>query len=89
MIKADKIGDEMYLSFVNEHLIKGKAYFSDPIKKVNLDIGLKKMKKFRKTVSFMKEDRHTFGVILGEEENLEKAFRYTVTSMPLTVAFPD
>ena len=39
LMKVDKIGDEIYLSFVNEHLIKGKADFSDPIKKVNLDIG--------------------------------------------------
>ena len=27
LIKADKIGDEMYLSFVNERLIKEKANF--------------------------------------------------------------
>ena len=32
LIKADKFGDEIYSSFVNEHI------------KVNLDIGLKKMK---------------------------------------------
>ena len=39
LMKADKIGDEMYLSFGNERLIKEKADFSNPIKKVNFDIG--------------------------------------------------
>ena len=29
----------MYLSFINDYLIKGKAGLSDTIKKVNLDIG--------------------------------------------------
>ena len=61
LIKAGKIGDEMYLSFVNERLIKGKANFFDPIKKVNLDTGLKKTKKIRKAVSVIKERRQGFG----------------------------
>ena len=60
MIKADKIGDEMYLSFLNERRIKGKAEFFDPVKKVNLDIGLKKTKRIRKAVSVMKEDGKAF-----------------------------
>ena len=37
----------------------------------------------------MKEDRQPFGVILGEEVNLEEAFRYHVTSVQLSLAFPD
>ena len=65
MIKADKIGDEMHLSFVNDCLIKGKADFFDPIKKVNHDIGFKKTKEILKVVSVMKKDRQTFGVVLG------------------------
>ena len=65
MIKVDKIGDEMHLSFVNDCLIKRKADFLDPIKKVNLDIGLKKTKKILKAVSAMKEDRQAFELMLG------------------------
>ena len=57
LIIADKIGDEMYLSFVNKRLIKGKANVFDTMKKVNLDIELKKTKKVRKAVSVMKGDR--------------------------------
>ena len=77
------------LSFVNECLLKGKADFFDPIKKVNLDIRLKKTKKIRKAVSVMKKDRQAFGVILGEKVNLEGWFRYPVTSVPLSLALLD
>ena len=65
MIKAYKIGDEMYFSSVNECLIKGKANHLDSIKEVNLDIGLKKTKKIRKAVSVIKEDRPAFVIMLG------------------------
>ena len=61
----------------------------DPIKKVNLDIGLKQTKKIRKIVLVMKEDRQVFGVMLGGEVNLEEAFRHRVTSVPLSLAFSD
>ena len=37
----------------------------------------------------MKEDRQEFGVMLGEEMNLEEAFQYPVASVPLSLAFPD
>ena len=86
-INADKIGDEMYLSFINECRTKGKADFFDPIKKVNLDKGLKKMKRIRKAVSVMKEDGLAFGIMLGEEANLEEAFPYPVTSVALSLGF--
>ena len=86
-INADKIGDEMYLSFINECRTKGKADFFDPIKKVNLDKGLKKMRRIGKAVSVMKEDGLSFGVMLGEEANLEEAFPYPVTSVALSLGF--
>ena len=86
-INADKIGDEMYLSFINECRTKGKADFFDPVKKVNLDKGLKKMKRIRKAFSVIKEDGLAFGVMLGEEANLEEAFPYPVTSVALSLGF--
>ena len=53
MIKGDKFGDEIYSSFVVEHL------------KVNLDIGLKKAKKTWNVVLVIREDKQAFGVRLG------------------------
>ena len=38
LVKVDQTGDEMYLSFINDCLIKGKAGIFDTVKKVNLDI---------------------------------------------------
>ena len=67
LMKAYKIGDEMYLSFVNNCLIKRKAYFFDPIKKINLGIGVKKIKKIRKVVSAMKEVGKVWGNVGGRE----------------------
>ena len=72
MIRADKIGDEMHLSFVNDCLIKGKADFFDSIKKVNHDIGFKKTKKILKAVSVMKKDRQTFGVVLERRNETKR-----------------
>ena len=63
LIKAGKIGDEMHLLFINDRLRKGRADFFDPIKRVNLDIGLKKTKKDSES-SFSHE---VFGVMLGEK----------------------
>ena len=69
-------------------ILRKEKHFSDQIKKVNLDKELKKTKIVQKAVSVMKEDRQAFGVILGKEVNLEDAFRYPVTSVPLNLAFP-
>ena len=55
----------MSLSFVIERLIKRKVNFSDQIKKVSLDVELKKTEKVRKEVSAMKEVRQ---VIWGNVE---------------------
>ena len=55
LIKADKIWDKLYFSFVNGYVTKRKFDFFDPIKKINPEIGLKKTKKIRKSVSIMKE----------------------------------
>ena len=37
----------------------------------------------------MKEDRQVFGLMLGKEVNLEEVFRYPVTSVPISLTFPD
>ena len=63
LVKADKIGNEMYLSFISDCLIKGKAGLFDTIKKVNLEIEI--TKKIWKVVSVMKEARQVSGLMLG------------------------
>ena len=83
MIKTDKIGEEMHLPLVNDCLIKEKAA---TIKKINLDVGLKKTKKKLENI-FSHERR--FEVSWAKEVNLEEVFQYHVIPVPLSLALPD
>ena len=58
----------MYLPFVNERLLKGKADFFDALRKVNLAIGLKIIKDSEDSFSNEKE-RGEFRVMLWEVLN--------------------
>ena len=86
-ITASRIGDEMYLSFVNERLIKGKVDFSEQFEKVSFDIELRKRKRFGKQFQLWKKIGKGFGVMLGKEVNLIDTFWYPATSVSLNLAF--
>ena len=63
----------MYSSFLNESLVKRKTDFLSQLKRLILAKDQTK-KEIQKVVSGMKEDRQAFGVMLGEEINLEETF---------------
>ena len=42
LLDAEKIGNSNYLEFAAERIVKGKKKFFDPIKKSNLDTGIKR-----------------------------------------------
>ena len=42
LLDAEKIGNSKYLELVAERLVKGTKKFFDPIKKTNLDTGVKR-----------------------------------------------
>ena len=90
LLNASEIGDEKYLSFVQERLVKGstKSIF-DPIKKSNIKTNIEKKRKTNKVISVLKEDKQAFGIIAGKPTNLQEAFSYPITSLPLSIAFPD
>ena len=50
----------------------------DPIKKVNLNIGLKKTKEIRKAVSIIKEDRQAFGGNVRERSEPRGGVRISI-----------
>ena len=52
--------------------MKGTKKFFDPIKKANLDTGIKRKPRANK-VSAIKEDRQAFGMVLSENIDLEEA----------------
>ena len=72
LLGAEKIGNSNYLEFVTEKLVKETKKFSDPIKKTNLDTGIKRKLRANKA-SAIKEDRQAFRIFLSENIDLEEA----------------
>ena len=75
LLDADKIGNSKYLEFVAERLVKGTKKFFEPIKKANLDTGIKRKPQANKTPA-IKEGRQAFGMVLSENIDLEEALQY-------------
>ena len=67
---------------------KRNSWHFDPIKKVNLDIGLKKMKKIQKAVLVMKEDRPAFGEMLWERSEPRRGISlpYYISAIKLSIS---
>ena len=88
LLDAEKIGNSKYLEFVAERLVKGTKKIFDPIKKTNLDTGIKRKPRANKA-SAIKEDRQAFGIVLSENIDLEEALQYPLTKFPLNLATPE
>ena len=83
LLDAKKIGNSKYLEFVAERLVKGTKSFFNPIKKTNLDTGIKRKPRTNKA-SAIKEDIQAFGIVLSEYIDLEEALQYPLTTFPLS-----
>ena len=86
LINSGERGNELLKAFIQTRLIGGTVKFYDPIKKVNLDTGLKKKKNENKVLSSVKQDRQAFGRIISNNKDLEIAFSYPITDLPLSIA---
>ena len=86
LINSGERGNELLKGFIQTRLIDGTVKFYDPIKKVNLDTGLKKKKNENKVLSSVKQDRQAFGMIISNNIDLEIAFSYPITDLPLSIA---
>ena len=60
LLNADSIGNEKYLKFITERLVKGTKRFFESIGKLQIAFGTKSKKKISKAISVIKEDRHAF-----------------------------
>ena len=89
LLNPDSIGNEKYLSFVTERLVKGIKGFFEPVAKLQIALGIKNKNKTSKAISVTKEDSHAFGVILGKDIDLNEALKYPITSTPLSIGNPD
>ena len=68
--------------------MKGTKKFFDPIKKTNLDTGIKRKPRANKA-SAIKEDRQAFGIVLSENIDLEEALQYPLTTFALSLTIPE
>ena len=80
-----KTGNSKYLEFVAERPVKGTKKFLDPIKKTNLDTGIKRKSRANKT-SAIKEHQQAFGIVLRKNIDLEEALQYPLTIFLLSLA---
>lgn len=87
--KAADLGNSKFKEFVQTRLVRHEVDFFSPIKKNNLQTGLKKKKPKSKEVSILKEDRQAFGLLLGKEADLHESFQYPITTYPLSIASAD
>ena len=56
---------------------------------LQIALGIKSKKKTAKAISVIKKDRQAFGVILGNKIDLSEAFKYQISSIPLSIRNPD
>eukprot|EP00794_Sanderia_malayensis_P001642 gene1642-1825_t len=88
LLNPPKLGNEKCKEFVQDRLVEGKVDFFQPIKRLMLSTGLKKVKKQPKAVSILKQDRQAFRTLLTKSINLETAFQHPLTEVPLSLATP-
>ena len=89
MLSASITGNDLFLSFVDERLIKGTKSFFAPIKKVKLNTGIIRVKKPIKAISVLKEDRQAIGLIISKSVSLKEAFSFPITAVPLSISTPE
>ncbi|MAG85790.1 MAG: hypothetical protein CMB97_00015 [Flavobacteriaceae bacterium] len=89
MLKASETGNEAFLTFVSERLVAGSKSFFAPIKRLKLNTGIVAKKKTIKAISVLKEDCQAFGLIVSKSLSLEEAFRFPITTFPLSIATPE
>ena len=59
------------------------------IQKVNLDTGIKRRKQAARAIAVLKEDIQAFGLLVEKSLSLEETLQYPITSVPLSLAYPD
>ena len=84
--RAFDLGLSQYKAFITDRLVNGTIDFYAPIRKNKLQTGIKKIKKSRKAEDVLKEDCQAFGTIISKALTLEEAFKYPITSLPLSIA---
>ena len=86
MMGAAKLGSKQYENFTKECLVIGSKGYFEPIARNKVCTGIEKKKKAPKAVQILKEDRQAFGLMVSKSVNMEEAFNYPITTVPLAIA---
>ena len=85
VLAAPNIGNEKYEAFVKERLVDGSKSIFIKIKKTKIKYERAKTKRLPQENSVLKEDLAAFELIISKSINLETAFKYPITSLPLSL----
>ena len=87
MIHVGTVCDEKLKEFIKNRLHYQNEDLFSPIKRCNLDTGIKKKKKTTPAaMTVLKEDFQAFGFTISKAINIEEAFSYPITSVPFSIA---
>ena len=90
MIRVGTVCDEKLKEFIKNRLHYQNEDLFSPIKRCNLDTGIKKKKKTTPAaMTVLKEDFQAFGFTISKAINIVEAFSYPITSVPFSIATRD
>ena len=88
LLQSSELGNKMHLSFVKKRLVEGEKSIFEPISKSNIKTSNEK-KKLQKN-DFRSEGRQTgISCYCNKTKWFTWSFSYPITSLPLSIAFPD
>ena len=86
LLASQEIEEDSYTTFLwqkNKTNRWKKISIFEPIKRHNIETGLKKKNKTPKHIDILKEDRQAFGILFGKVKTLEEALSHPLTTIPL------
>ena len=90
LLSSTEIGNEMFIKFVEERMKapeEKRVDFFASIPKSKIRTGLEKVKD--STLYMIKEDRHVFGLLVGNVQTPSEVLKYRLTRLALALAEPD
>ena len=89
LINAPTVSIKKSIEFVEEHVVNGAVDFFNPTKEISINTGLKMKKKQKSAIILIKEGHQAFRTFLSNVTDLAEAFRYPLTTVPLSIATAD
>ena len=86
LLSSAEKGCQCYKDFVRQRLVSKQLSIFASIRKNKLKTGITKPQKTPKPVEVLKEDVQGFGILADHKTTLKEAFKYPITTLPLSIA---